>query len=266
MSCFVGKPPTLRALQGKRSAVGIVYAKLFTVAVPEIELVQIAMQVGFADVLIHAVHAAFEDREEAFDGIGGDDPFALAAYVFVRSVFDGSVRGKVPADAGEHATFIGHEIAFRRSVAAQDRVNVLAAHGRHVERPDAAVPLDQREDRIHMAVAVADFGFGLAADIGEIRLKGLALAAHRRANAILGGLHDLADAVGEEPSGFHAALEGPLNLAGADPLLAGVDELDRLQPQMQWEVAVLKDAADPHGEGLPAGVALAEARTAALAG
>jgi hypothetical protein len=72
--------------------------------------------------------------------------------------------------------------------------------------------------------------------------------------------------VHQEPSGFHAAIEGPLNLAGADALLAGGDELDRLKPQMQREMAVLEDAADPHGEGLAAGVALSQAGTAALAG
>ena len=79
-------------------------------------------------------------------------------------------------------------------------------------------------------------------------------------------LHDLADAVGQEPSGFHAAIEGPLNLAGANALLAGADKLDGLKPQVQREVAVLEDRADPHGEGLTAGVALAQARTAGLAG
>jgi hypothetical protein len=28
-------------------------------------------------------------------------------------------------------------------------------------------------------------------------------------------LHDFPDAMGQEPRGFHAAIEGPLNLAGA---------------------------------------------------
>src|SRR6202042_3665390 len=77
--------------------------------------------------------------------------------------------------------------------------------------------------------------------------------------------HNLADAVDEEPSGFHAAIEGPLDLAGADALLAAADELDRLQPQVQREMAVLEDAADPHGEGLAAGVALPQARAGGLA-
>ena len=73
MSCFVGEPTALRTLQAQRSAGGIVHAKLFAMAVAEIKLGQIAMQVGFADVLIHAVNAAFKDREETFNGVGGDD-------------------------------------------------------------------------------------------------------------------------------------------------------------------------------------------------
>ncbi len=50
------------------------------------------------------------------------------------------------------------------------------------------------------------------------------------------------------------------------PFLLARDQLDRLQPQMQREVAVLEDRADAHREGLPAGVALPQARTAGFAG
>src|SRR5580704_1037764 len=127
-------------------------------AVAEIKLTQITMQVGFADVLVDTVNTALENREEAFDSVGSDDPIALAAHVFVSGMFDGSVRREVPADAGELAAFIGHEVTFRRSVAVQNRVDGFAANGRHVEGPRGAVALDQRQNRIHVAVTVANFG------------------------------------------------------------------------------------------------------------
>ena len=71
-SCFIGKATALCALQGTRGAGNVIHAKFFAVAVAEIELGQIAVKVRFADMLIHAINAAFEDREKAFDGVGGE--------------------------------------------------------------------------------------------------------------------------------------------------------------------------------------------------
>ena len=70
--------------------------------------------------------------------------------------------------------------------------------------------------------------------------------------------------MGEEPRGFHAAPERALNLPSAHSLLAGANELDCLQPQMQREMAVLEYGADPHREGLAAGVTLSQAGTASF--
>ena len=64
--------------------------------------------------------------------------------------------------------------------------------------------------------------------------------------------------MGQEPRGLHRAIERALNLAGADALLAGAHEVDDLQPQVQREVAVLKDRAYADGEFLAARVALAQ--------
>ena len=52
------------------------------VRIPEIKFVQVALQVLFAAVVIHAAHTALEDAKEAFDGVGGD----VATDVFVRGV------------------------------------------------------------------------------------------------------------------------------------------------------------------------------------
>jgi len=262
MSCFVGQPPALSAFERQRGALHVVNAQPFPVAVSEIELAQIAVQVRFADVLVHAVHAAFEDREETFDGVG----MGVTAHVLIGAVLDGVVRGEVPADGDERRFLIGHELALGRSVAAEYRVQAIGADVRHVEGTSTAVALDQRQNRPHVAGAGVNLGPSLAANIGQVGFESFTFAAHGRADSAVRGLHDLADAVGQEPSGLHAAIEGPLDLPGADPLLAATDQLDGLEPQMQREVAVLENRADADGEGLAAGVALPQARTAALAG
>jgi len=42
-------------------------------------------------------------------------------------------------------------------------------------------------------------------------------------------LHGLADAMPGEPSGFHAAIEHPLDLTGGDAFLAATEQVDDLQ-------------------------------------
>ena len=86
----------------------------------------------------------------------------------------------------------------------------------------------------------------------------LAFAAHRAGNS---RGHHFPNAVSEEPSSLHGAIQKPLDLTGADALLAGSHQVDDLEPQAQGKVAAFKDGADPHGELLAAGVALQEAGT-----
>jgi hypothetical protein len=84
-----------------------------------------------------------------------------------------------------------------------------------VERPHATVALDQRENRVHVTSARTHLGIGLPAHIGPVCLDGFALAADWWLKQVVVTLHDLSDTVSQEPRGFHAAIEGPLNLAGA---------------------------------------------------
>ena len=52
-------------------------AKRNAVAVAKIELGEIAVQVLLAAMLVDALHPAFEDREEALDGVGRGDAAIL---------------------------------------------------------------------------------------------------------------------------------------------------------------------------------------------
>jgi hypothetical protein len=234
-------------------------------AVPEIKLDKVAIQVRFADVLVHAINATLQDREKALNGIGGDNASVFAAHIFVFAVIDGPMPSEVPADFAERRRFVGHEVAFGRSKVFQRRAEIVGANVRHVDGSRGTIPLDQRENRVHVAAA-ARMGLlhRLAANVGHVRLNSLALTAERR--VVVLRLHGLADPMGEEPSGLHAAIKGPLDLPSADALLAARDKLDGLKPQVQREVTILKNATDPHGEGLAAGVALPQAGATGLAG
>lgn len=97
---------------------------------------------------------------------------------------------------------------------------------------------------------------------GLVNLKGLAFAAERAGTAFV---HRLADTMTDEPAGLDIDAENAMKLVRADPLLAGADEMNRLEPDMQWNVARFEDGPDLDGERFPAGIALVYADPGALA-
>ena len=70
VSRFVSEAFATEALQRDLSAAGIVYAKSLAVAVAEIELGQIAMQVSLAHVEVAAGDTALEDAEIVLNSVG----------------------------------------------------------------------------------------------------------------------------------------------------------------------------------------------------
>src|ERR1700733_5103600 len=63
MSCSIGQPFAASAHDRQVGALDIVHAQLDAVGVAEIEFAQVAVQVGFADVEIHAIDAPLQDGE-----------------------------------------------------------------------------------------------------------------------------------------------------------------------------------------------------------
>lgn len=110
-----------------------------------------------------------------------------------------------------------------------------------------------------MGLALEAFGLpGLArfGQFGFVGFHGLASAAHGFGRA---GVHSEPDTMAEVPRGLEAATEHALKLAGADAFLGRAEQVDRLKPQIEREMAVLKDRSDPHGELFAAAVALPKA-------
>lgn len=260
-NCFIGQALTGEALQRLVGPCGIVEAGLDAIAVAEVELGQIPLQMGFADVLVDAVDAPLQDGEIAFDGVGGH----VAARVFLGAVGDETILSEVPAELDVGCGFVGVEAAFGVNVAGDDRMQGLRGHVRDVKAADLPVALHQRHD-VGFLADRPESPIGLRrADENLIGFDGLPRATEGRKEDVAFFFHSFTDAMAEEPSGLHAAAEGPLKLAGADTFLAAGHQVDGLKPDAQRDVAAFKNGAHADGEGLAAGVALVEAGPGGLA-
>lgn len=230
------------------------------VRVTEIEFGQIPLQVRFRDVLINAIDAPLEDGKVAFDGIGE----GIAPHVFLGGMIDGLVVGERAPDRGIDQRLIAHKPAVRMGMAGDDGIEVVRGHVRNVEAADFAIALDQGHDGLLDRDGCEGPVLRFAADVGFVSFDSRTTAAHLRREQGGHFLHSLPDAMAEEPSGFHAAAEGPLKLAGADTLLAAAHQVDGLQPDVQRDMTGLEDGPHTDGEGLAARIALVQAGTGGL--
>lgn len=206
---------------------------------------------------IATIDPTLEDREVIFDRVGVPE---VGADVFLGAVVHGAVAGELIADCGIDQCLVGHQIARLIDVRDDDWFEHLGrdAIGMQMEAADLTLSFDESEHgsfRRDVVLSIAR----LAANVGFVGFDDPVLTAERAAVVADTEIsHCLSDAMAEEPSRFHAALEGALKLAGADALLAGAHQVDSLQPHTQWHMARFHDGADFDRKGLAAGIALTE--------
>ncbi len=83
-------------------------------------------------VLIHALHAALEDREVVFTGVGG---LSMLANVFPGAVVDRAMGGKFATNSLVDTAFVGMSLTFAAGVRNED-----FAHGSGVGVLDVECP------------------------------------------------------------------------------------------------------------------------------
>jgi hypothetical protein len=83
------------ASDGALSALAIIYANSDPVAIAEVKLCEITVQMFLGTVLIGAFRAALENREVVFNGVGR----CVSTDVFASRVLDGFVFRKIQSDA-----------------------------------------------------------------------------------------------------------------------------------------------------------------------
>ena len=140
-SRFIGQPLANDTFERDFCAHRVVETNLFPVAVTEVELAQITMQMRSVAMLINADHAPLEDGKEAFDGVAVDG----AARIFAAAVIDRTVAQELFANPAVVAGAIGIEVAI--PVSSFERAgDFLHAEIDDVNGPSAPAPFDKRDD------------------------------------------------------------------------------------------------------------------------
>ena len=218
-------------------------------------------------MLIHALHAALEHREESFNGVGVDEAI-LFRDVFASTMSDKLMIAKVIFQFGVLHRFISHDSRFACNVRLKNREQSC---GFQVINDDAArlpaVTVDQRKHFVfvmiaaHLAFVLAAL-FHVVADEGFIDFDSAAIGTERSELAIA---HRFTNSMAHEPSRFKGDSKSAVQLIRADTFFAGRDQEDRLQPEPHRDVTRLKNGANFDGKRLAAVIALVHANAGAFA-
>ncbi len=211
----------------------------------------------FAAVLVHALHAALEDREIAFDRVRVD----FTATVFARRVMHRAMIGEVHADFLILASLVRHNAGLARHVFEDHRPNGRDLGVFHHERAGLSLSANEGTNRMFVAETTALGLVLFVADVGFVNLNDTALTAHRGQTA---GTHGFADTVGQESGRLVGDIQNAVQLVRAKALFARREQGDRLQHLVQRNKRGLEHRAYLDRKRLAAGVALANADTGAL--
>ena len=216
------------------------------------------MQVALAAMMVDTAHPAFEDRKEAFNGVG----INCAANIFTHAMFNNAVPRKSLPRPNVVGRFVSVPGRLLGDVGKQDR-----GHGRNGEFIDnhafsaASFTVYEAND-IHLVVIRAgNLGARFAANKVFIDFNDATARAKVEERVIA---HCFTDAVRHEPSRFQGHTKSALQLVAAETLLAGTHQIDCLQPQVHGDVAAFKDSTDLDSEWLAARVALIHAYACGL--
>jgi hypothetical protein len=144
MSCLVRKPLAASRTDCNRGALFVIDTKFHAGILAEIELGKIPVEMLAIDVLINANQPAFEDRKEAFKGVGMN--VAVRPFEFgMIDQFMGRDRRKLVARGR-----IGHQAAVLMHVAADNAHGAaMVQHG----RTDIAASFHKADDDGVMGLA-----------------------------------------------------------------------------------------------------------------
>lgn len=122
----IGKALAADALKGNVGALRIVDAKADAVGIAEVELGKVARKVLLATMLVDPAHTAFEDTEEAFDGVGVGRAIG-GADIFVLRMVHPYVFGEVLTGATICLVVVGKQAALAINAGKEITANVVGS-------------------------------------------------------------------------------------------------------------------------------------------
>src|SRR5690606_17854154 len=152
--------------------------------VSKIEFGTVTAKVRFAHVVVGADHAALEDGEEIFGGVGVLE--AARGDVFASAVIDLAVAVELAAHALIDRALVRHKVRGAIDVRDNERANVLGVDVGDMEGTGVAVTLDKGDNSLLGSGLAGGAVLGLAADIGFIGFDNAVRAAERAARLVHG--------------------------------------------------------------------------------
>ncbi len=237
---IIHQPFAFGALERASGALCVFDAKARAVAVAEIELGEITMQMRLANAVIDTRDPALENRIVVFDRVRVRPTAELG--VFVRRMIDGVVAGEFRADCGIDRAFIGHERALFVRMLVEDFLDLLAGDVGDVERTGAAIAFNEGNDGFLGRGLVIGSVLRLAADVAFIGFNDLILSAERAFARLEATAHRFANAMRHEPRrAVRAEAKIAEKLMRAHALLAGAKQMRGEQPLVHGDMRALED-------------------------
>jgi len=264
-------PPIGQALPGRllerdAGAFCVAVASRSPVREAEIKLGAVALQMGFADVVIRPNKSALEQTEERFNRVDmRDHSLALAlARVFPLGVIHMLMAQEIRAYLSVVVRSIRHQVRVLSDLPLQDGLKRPVVNVGNMETTGSSITLDQGEDLVLMASATT-FARALAArNVAVERFIGLNDLATSANRAIELGSHGFPDSVGHEPSRFVGDPEHAVQLMGRYAFLARGHQMEGQQPLVQRDMGTLEDRSHRYREVATAACALVQTWTVAL--
>jgi hypothetical protein len=253
ISRSIGKALPNDAFDRPFGTLHIVNTKADAIAIAEIELGKISVQVFLAAMLVDALHAALEDRIVAFNGVGVN----FAANIFFAAVVYALMAGELGSNFKILTSFVGHQGGFLGDVGPDNRCNLRDSGTVDMEATGGTATLNEGQNCILVAPSGAAFWLSfLPSYEGFVGFHNFASTAHRLDTD---NTHSLPQTVRHEPSGFQGNTQSPMELIAADALLAGAQQIHGLDPKPHWNMARFEYGPNLYGELFAALVALVQA-------
>jgi hypothetical protein len=211
---------------------------------PKRELIDVAVKMLLARVMIDAMQAAFENRPDAFNGVRSSQ----STPIFAVEVVYRFVGEEKPVKAAIRSVFVGIECRANFNIVVNRLLNSwkIGVFNRHGDC--SAIALTQSKNRLftdraasHVQLLVFMLRRFFAADVSFVNL-------YHAAKFVQFGAAGLSEPLEHEPCGFLGNAYLFSQLERRNSLSSSDKQIHRVNPFVKRNMRPLKDRASPHRE------------------